>query len=206
MCGRFSLDGRVKEIHKLLDALEPEGTDLKTGEIFPTNVVPVLEEAEGKMRPAAMAWGFPRWDGKGVIFNARSETALAKPMFRKALLRHPALVPTTGFYEWKAEPGQRRKKKFLFTDPDAEVLWLAVFFNLFAEKYGPIRQRFTILTTEANPSMMPYHNRMPVLIRNGERESWLSGGRLEAFLHREPFALKAEPAPAEPGERPLSSA
>lgn len=206
MCGRFNLDGRVKEIHALLEALEPDDIALKTGEIFPTNVVPVLEEAEGEMRPAAMVWGFPRWDGKGVIFNARSETALAKAMFRKALLHHPALVPTTGFYEWKAEPGQRRKKKFLFTDPDAEILWLAGFFNLFAEKHGPIRQRFTILTTEANPSMAPYHNRMPVLIRSGEREAWLSGDALESFLHREPFPLKAEPAVVDPGEKPLSSA
>lgn len=206
MCGRFNLDGRVKKIHNLLQAVEPEGADLKTGEIFPTNVVPVLEEDQGKMRPAAMVWGFPRWDGKGVIFNARSETALAKRMFRKALLHHPALVPTTGFYEWKAEPGRRRKKKFLFTDPDAEVLWLAGFFNLFAEKYGPIRQRFTILTTEANPSMSPYHNRMPVLIRDDEREAWLSGEELETFLHREPFALQAHAATTEPGERPLSSA
>lgn len=206
MCGRFNLNGRVKEIRQLLEALEPDGIALKTGEIFPTNVAPVLEEAEGKMQPAAMVWGFPRWDGKGVIFNARSETALAKPMFRKALLHHPALVPTTGFYEWKAEPGRRRKKKFLFTDPDAEVLWLAGFFNRFAEKDGPIRQRFTILTTEANPSMAPYHNRMPVLIRSAEREAWLSGGALETFLQREPFALQAEPAPAETGETPLSSA
>lgn len=117
MCGRFSLDGRVKEIHKLLDALEPEGTDLKTGEIFPTNVVPVLEEAEGKMRPAAMAWGFPRWDGKGVIFNARSETALAKPMFRKALLRHPALVPPPAFTNGKPSRANAAKRNFCLPIP-----------------------------------------------------------------------------------------
>lgn len=205
MCGRFNLDGRVKEIRELLKAVEPENVAVKTGEIFPTDIVPVLKHTDGGPQAAAMAWGFPRWDNKGVIFNARSETALAKRMFRKALLQHPALVPTTGFYEWKAEPGQRRKKKFLFIDPHADVLWLAGFFNIFAEKDGPVREHFTILTTEANASMAPYHNRMPVLIRGSEREAWLSGDALETFLNRQPFAVKAERPVAE-SARPRSQA
>lgn len=196
MCGRFNLNGSAKEVLSILEELshEPGADAVKTGEIFPTDIVPVLTQTEGAVRPEAMVWGFPRWDNKGVIFNARAETALSKPLFRNALLHYPAVVPTTGFYEWKTTLGQRKKIKYLFSDPQAEVLYLAGFFNFFNEKYGPVPRRFTILTTDANASMAAYHNRMPVLIRHSEREAWLSGCRLESFLNRTPFAVTAEPA------------
>lgn len=209
MCGRFSLKDNIQEVQDILEELsrDPDAPPVKTGEIFPTDIVPVLEQGREKPRAAAMAWGFPRWDGKGVIFNARAETALHKPLFRTALLRHPVAVPTTGFYEWKTVPGQRKKQKYIFCDPEAEVLYLAGFYDFFKEKSGPERRCFTILTTDANTSMAAYHNRMPLLLRHSEREAWLSGRALETFLGRTPFAVAAAPAvPSPAGGAPLSSA
>lgn len=74
-----------------------------------------------------MQWGFPGWSGPRVIFNARAETALDKAMFRKALVQWRVAVPVSGFYEWKAVEGQKKKDKYLFTLPEGGVLYLAAF-------------------------------------------------------------------------------
>lgn len=54
---------------------------MKTGEIFPTNVAPIIAVSG----PELMAWGFPMQGKSQTIINARSKTAFEKPMFSKAL-------------------------------------------------------------------------------------------------------------------------
>ena len=76
---------------------------IHTGEIFPTNAAPILLPDGQKMTPKPMTWGFPSFKGKGVIINARGETALDKPMFRRSVLERRCIVPTTGFYEWDSQ-------------------------------------------------------------------------------------------------------
>ncbi len=55
-------------------------------------------------------------------------------------------------------------------------------------------QCFTILTTDANESMAPYHDRMPLLLAAEECDAWLSGQGREKFLGRIPFAVQAKAA------------
>ncbi len=180
MCGRFALDYNSKYVRDLFAQLD-SSEGVKTGEVAPTNTAPVIVEG---LKPIAMTWGFPRWDGKGVVFNARQETALEKPMFRKALLNNPCVIPTTGFYEWKGEKG--KKQKFLFTDPKNEMVFLAGFYNTFDGE-----QRFNILTTAANEAMLPYHDRMPVLLCEDEIEHWIRVEKIEEIMERIPYNLNA---------------
>lgn len=194
MCGRFQLDSDTEPVRSLIETLEQkqEGVQIKHGDIYPTDITPVfISEDKRQIRLKAMIWGFPRWDNKGVIFNARAETALEKSIFREPLLHHPALVPTTGFYEWQVEEGSKKKTKYLFREPGKTLLYLAGFFKRFPVNRQDIPERFTILTTEANPRMTAYHNRMPLLIHHEEAAAWLSGEKLEHFLHRIPFDLEA---------------
>lgn len=193
MCGRYYVDVDEEELRQICNEIEERlAIHVKTGEIFPSDLAPVLVGSDHGIVPRGMVWGFPRWDAKGVIFNARSETVLEKSMFRKALLNHPAVIPTSGFFEWKAVPGEKKKDKFFFREKPGEVLYLAGFYNIFAPKDGDIPERFTILTTNANSSMEAYHNRMPILLRKDEREDWLSGQHLNDYLEREPFEVIAE--------------
>ena len=66
----------------------------------------ILPERRGNHRterPDAggrITWGFPGFDKKGVIFNARSETALEKKTFRDSVKERRCIIPATGFYEW----------------------------------------------------------------------------------------------------------
>ena len=189
MCGRFDQAQSNREIDDLIARLPPGSPPLKRGEIFPTNNALALVCSAGLPAPASIAWGFPRHDGKGVLINARAESALQKPLFKKALLERPVAIPTTGFYEWQAAAG--RKQKFLLTDPVRDTLWLAGFWNDFAHEEKP--RRFAILTTKANPSVCPLHDRMPVLLAPDEVCPWLLGDNLAAILAREPFALTARP-------------
>lgn len=192
MCGRFDIDLSNKDIDRYVSQLPAGSPPLKQGEIFPTNNALTLIMHDGKPTPAAMAWGFPRWDGKGVLFNARAETALQKPMFKKALLQFPAVIPASGFFEWKQDPDTALKEKFRFTAPEGRLLYLAGIWNLFPNEGAP--NRFTILTTAANSSMLPYHSRMPVLLQPNELELWLNGAIRNEVLARTPEGVAASPA------------
>jgi putative SOS response-associated peptidase YedK len=138
-----------------------------------------------------MIWGFPRWDGKGSIINARSETVTEKSMFRKSFAQSRCVVPTTGFYEWKTIEGQKKKDKYLFRLPDSKVLYLAGIHNEYSQPDGTKRSMFVILTTSANESMQAYHNRMPVMIRPEETADWILGERASEFISRKQPELVA---------------
>ena len=62
------------------------------------------------------------------MINARSETASAKPTFRKALRERRCLIPTTGFYEWRTE-GDRKQPFWIMQeqaiDPQRFVMLVA---------------------------------------------------------------------------------
>ncbi len=197
MCGRYYLEIEESEIREIIAEIEKRGANehpemaVKTGEIFPTNLAPIIAMYEDGIRPGAMMWGFPRWNAPGVVFNARQETALSKNMFRKSLLERRVAVPTSGFFEWKSVPGQKKKDKYLFREPGSSILYLAGFYNIFSDKDGPIAERFTILTTAPNDSMEPYHNRMPVLIERSEIKDWIMDNDFQKYLERVPGKLEA---------------
>lgn len=191
MCGRFELERGNLEIGRLLAALPPGSPPVKLGEVFPSNTALALIREGEDMAPRAMAWGFPRWDGKGVIFNARAESALQKPMFRDALRRNPAIIPVSGFYEWRENPLSERKERFRFTSPDASLLYLAGFWNNFPKE--EMQPHFTIITTGANHSMRAYHDRMPLVLGADQLAAWLNGENRLEMLASEPIALNAEP-------------
>jgi len=171
---------------KIIERTGPEQgslLDLLTEDIRPTNLAIVLEWLDGQAKPRIMAWGFPKWDGQGVVFNARSETALDKTMFKQALLERPIVVPVTGFYEWKAVPGKKNKDKYIFTLGDDELLYLAGIYSVFKDQAQP--ERFTILTTFANESMNNYHDRMPVILGEAKIDQWLAGVDRQSFFNRQ---------------------
>ena len=55
-------------------------------------------------------------------------------------------------------------------------MYLAGFYWFFKDKDGVLSPYFTILTTQANEDIITIHNRMPVIIHEGNREIWLSNG------------------------------
>lgn len=169
MCGRYSLftDEENQEIMRIvrnLDNRYPEN-NMKHGEIYPTNMAPLLCLDGGEIKPDLATWGFPRFGAKGVIINARSETADSRPMFKKSLHMRRCVVPSTGFYEW-AQHGS--KIKYRFNLPDDRALYMAGIYNEFNGE-----NKFVILTTGANHSIADVHDRMPVILPKPMVEDWI---------------------------------
>lgn len=174
MCGRYNFTAEdAEEIQRMTREIQERlNEQLKTGEIYPTNLVPILIQDKGCEKPMPMTWGFPHFKGGGVIINARSETVTEKRMFRNSVLTRRCIVPSTGFFEWRREGSS--KIKYLFRLPGEKVLYMAGFYNRFPTKDGEERDQFVILTTGANESMQDVHDRMPVILRPEERTVWLS--------------------------------
>ncbi|MEQ8154360.1 MAG: SOS response-associated peptidase [Clostridiaceae bacterium] len=167
MCGRYtlSLDKEISELKHIFEQVKYDAQyrKMKTGEIFPTNVVPVLIPETKEPGAHLFTWGFPSFHGKNVIINARSESVHEKRMFKSSLEKRRCVIPSTGFYEWDSE-----KKKFLFNLPDSSLLYMAGIYNQFEGE-----NRFVILTTAANSSVSDVHERMPVVLPEDKIENWL---------------------------------
>lgn len=192
MCGRFHID---IEHPKIVDArlkLPVEEIKVKTtGEIFPTDIVPVFAYENGRQIVKLMQWGFPIGD-KINAFNAKAETVLQNRAFRDSALNRRMVAVSTGFYEWQAVEGQKKKQKYVFKTVDSEFLYLAGIWNNFpVPEKGLIPEHFAILTTNANASVGFCHNRMPVIIREDEIEAWLTTDNPAVFLNRTPPELAA---------------
>ena len=189
MCGRYSLfteedNQEIMRIVRSLDNRYP-GNNMKHGEIFPTNVAPILCLKENEIKPELSTWGFPRFEAKGVIINARSETADSRPMFKKSLHTRRCVVPSTGFYEW-SQTGT--KAKFRFKLPSSKTLYMAGIYNEFKAE-----NKFVILTTCANNSIADVHDRMPIILPKDLAEDWiLSDDFAFSYLHASMPVLERE--------------
>lgn len=174
MCGRYFIDDSLEGFEPLIEALnrgKPGGTpavQIKTGEIRPTDVAPAIANSRARrQRPFLMRWGFGGRDSH-VVINARSETALSRPMFRDAMLERRCLVPASYYFEWQAQ-GKRRIRHAM--TPDGPVMYMAGLYRL---EPGEPLAAFTILTQKADERIAHVHDRMPVLLPAQWAEEWLS--------------------------------
>lgn len=184
MCGRYYIDDETsKEIEKILQDIDKKssGKSYKTGEIFPTETVPILVAQKDNIVPDLFTWGFSNFKSSGVIINARSETAFDRNMFRESLLSRRCIIPANGFYEWN-----NNKEKIYFTKPDSNIIYMAGVYNAFNEE-----GRFVILTTNANSSIADVHDRMPLILQREELQPWLfDSNQTQNFLKQIPTALE----------------
>lgn len=127
-----------------------------------------------------MHWGFPQYQKKGLLINARAETALERRTFCDSVRHRRCIIPAKHFYEWDSD-----KNKVTFFREDRPVLFMAGFYNRFQNE-----ERFMILTTQANASVNPVHNRMPVVLDESELEDWVYDDKFTEYaLHKIPPKL-----------------
>jgi len=207
MCGRYFIEISEKELQDIAREIEkktkgvPEQITLclkASGDIFPTDIVPVQTGVD-QYQP--MKWGFVGFDGKPMI-NARSETALEKPMFQKAMLERRCLIPASGYYEWQKSGAKKVKHIFRLpsspasasvssaTDSatDSDLILsptnapnptnpgLMFFAGCYRQEKGSPLPHFTILTRQAAPAIELIHGRMPVIIPREHARAWLCDG------------------------------
>lgn len=184
MCGRYNFTTEEsEEIQRILERLDQRfnNSNVKTGEIFPTNTVPVLIGEQDEIEPIPCVWGFPNFKSKGVIINARSETAIERRTFRESLTSRRCIIPACGFYEWN-----KNKERIYFTQPNQNIIYMAGIYNFYNEK-----SRFVILTTGANQSIVDVHDRMPLILPKDQLQTWLSdSSKTQNLLKQIPTILE----------------
>jgi putative SOS response-associated peptidase YedK len=174
MCGRFSLFTPAPDLAGLFDLagfleLAPRYN------IAPTQPVAAVRSGEAGRELVRLRWGLvPPWsrDTKQAPINARSETAADKPMFRAALRKRRCLIPASGFYEWAALAGEKRKQPYCFRPRDERPFVFVGLWERWEGPEGPV-ESCAILTTEANELVRPVHDRMPVILPQQHWAAWL---------------------------------
>ena len=182
MCGQYYVDDETaREIEKIVRDLDRKLHVERTGDIRPSQRAAVIKGENEHLMADCMAWGFPRFDGKGLLINARAESAMERKTFRNSVQHRRCIIPAKGFYEW-----DKSKEKFSFERYDSPVLFMAGCYNQYDQ------DRFVILTTDANTSVSAVHDRMPLILEPDELESWvLDDGATEFILHKIPVMLKS---------------
>ena len=166
MCGRYYIEIEDAELRSIIAEVERK-TTVKTGEVYPTNLAPVLSP-NGTM--TAMRWGFPRFDGKGEVINARSETAAEKNMFRRPMSEGRCLIPASWYFEWEKRGSQ--KIKYALSTPDNRPVWMA---GISRTDLQTGESLFVILTRPAWAGISFIHDRMPVILPEKIHDQWLYG-------------------------------
>lgn len=192
MCGRFVSSNSPERIAAYFGAsFETATADAPLGEnynVAPTNDVYSIVEATpangGDAAPVIRPfhWGLvPSW-AKDVkvgsrMINARSETLAEKSVFKKLLVSKRVIIPMDGFYEWQVVPGQKTKQPMFIHRADGEPLAVAGLWTAWrdpaADADAPWLHSCTIITTSANATMAPVHDRMPVLLPATRWHEWL---------------------------------
>ncbi|MEV5071506.1 SOS response-associated peptidase [Microbacterium sp. LMI12-1-1.1] len=187
MCGRFVVASAGPELVGVL-RVDVEGDDLPepSFNVAPTNrAAIVLDSAKTEpptRRLEAARWGLiPSWAKDTKIgaraFNARAEELEDKPMFRSALEKRRAVVPTSGYYEWKNVDGV--KVPHFIHPADGEPLFLAGLYEWWRDKTkgddDPERWllSFTILTRDSIGHLGSIHDRMPLFLDPDHADAWL---------------------------------
>lgn len=130
-------------------------------------------------RALLVRWGLiPAWtkDAAGLppLFNARSESAMEKASFRAAMRHRRALVPASGFYEWKRFGAGRNKSQAYWVKPrNGGLVAFAGIMETYCDPGGAEIDTGAILTTAANAQFAEIHDRMPVVIEPENFSRWL---------------------------------
>lgn len=188
MCGRYYVDDETaREIEKIVRDVDRKlKIEQNRGEIKPSQAAPVIRGSANEHTMAeAMHWGFPRYQGSGLLINARAETITQRRTFRQSVLERRCIIPAKLFYEWDSG-----KNKIAFRREDSPVLYMAGIYNVYQGE-----ERFVIITTQANASVSGIHNRMPLILDENEIGNWIYDQQATDFLlNKQPVMLQHEKA------------
>lgn len=172
MCGRYYIENTTAhELGQMVRQLtRGKGRDpgcilerMEAGDVCPGREALVLRAEGGNLVWGWQRWGFSGFRDKKLVINARCESVMEKPMFRDSIRCRRVVIPAAGFYEWNAG-----REKSSFYRKDAPVLFLAGL-----GRWQEDGEHFVILTTRANESMKPVHDRMPLVLDQKEVLEWM---------------------------------
>jgi putative SOS response-associated peptidase YedK len=183
MCGRFVSASSPDQIAAYFGATMSESLLAPNYNVAPTNdIYAVVEGPDRQRHLEAFHWGLvPVW-AKDIktglkMINARSETIATSGAFKHAFRKKRCIIPADGFYEWQARPDRKRKQPYFIHRVDGDPLAFAGLWETWRDKSAgpdaPWLHSCTIITTSANDTMAPVHDRMPVILPPSAWSEWL---------------------------------
>ncbi|MDQ3738587.1 MAG: SOS response-associated peptidase [Actinomycetota bacterium] len=191
MCGRFVSTSNPERIADYFDATF-DGAELAPNyNVAPTqDIYAVVAEPDGSKHVQTFHWGLiPVWAKERKIgqrmINARAETVAEKGAYKGVFRKHRCLIPMDGFYEWRAgtadgpvtKAGKPRKQPMYISRLDGEPLAVAGLWSAWRDPAdggkGLWQHSTVVVTTEANGTMEPVHDRMPVILPASAWSQWL---------------------------------
>ena len=177
MCGRYTWSagniGKFKELVK-----EPERHEEPNYNRAPGQYHPSIYSNSGNFQWQTMLWGNPKSGSQVNGFfpiNARSETVLKKPIFRKSFLENRCLIPADGWFEWQVIEGQ--KYPYHIYSESGEDFAFAGIWKSFDQKII-----FSVLTCSAAPNILHIHHRAPLALTPNYWDAWLDKEKDESSL------------------------
>ncbi|MBM9615864.1 SOS response-associated peptidase [Desulfobulbus rhabdoformis] len=178
MCGRFAYFGNGSFGYESLSI--PPAPQYESYNIAPGQNIPALIRLSGPGRFAwaPLRWGLlPSWSKskrtKFNLINARAEGLETKPSFRGPFRYRRCIIPANGYYEWQKHPGG--KQPYYIHPTEAERFAFAGLWDSWESEHCEIIDSCTIITTTANKTIAPLHERMPVILSPKDIPLWLSG-------------------------------
>jgi len=182
MCGRYAVTSSPEAIRALFRYAELPNFPPRYN-VAPTQPIAVVRLVNGERHFALVRWGLlPPWvkDPKNfsLLINARAETVLDKPAYKNAMKRRRCLVPADGFYEWR-RAGDRKQPFFVRKKGGGPVAFAGLW-ETWTGPNGEELETAAIVTTNANATLAPIHERMPVVIPEDAFDLWLNNEMVDA--------------------------
>ena len=172
MCNLYRLNRGPAEVAKWFAVTDALSGRNFASEVFPGQPGAVV--AEGRLQ--AMVWGFP-YAGVGKsgqtlkprpVNNARSDK-LEGSFWRPSFAERRCLIPLTAWAEAEGVPGTKRRS--WLSRPDVELFAAAGVWRQSAE-WGAV---YAMVMTDAAGLAAQCHQRMPVLLHQGDWSDWCAG-------------------------------
>ena len=196
VCGRYVASRGAEELVAAfdLDVDSTAGALRPTFNAAPTSRQPVVrraaeQEAGGdgpggpqQRRELALAlWGLVPFfsrepTGGGRTINARVETVLDKPSYRRAVRTTRCLVPVDGWYEWTPGEQGARKQPWFMAPADGSPLALAGICETWRPEDDDAARpllSFSVITRDAQEDLREVHERMPLVLGADLHGDWL---------------------------------
>lgn len=197
MCGRYVMARAVGDLLAEFDAELENETDIPPSwNVAPTDGAPIVLERlidGGTVRQLHVArWGLvPSWaksPGIGAkMINARSESVLEKPAFRKAVQSRRCAVPADGYYEWKQGEGGSKQPYYVHPRDDSAMAFAGLYEwwkdpSLAPGEPGQWMLSMSIMTADSPPAgtegtvfaeLTALHDRVPLPMSRDTMSAWL---------------------------------
>lgn len=154
-------------------------------DVFPGKIAPILLFKNQELLLQEKSWGYPSLRNGKPLFNARIERFYQQrhSMWDASFARQRCIIVTSGFYEYGKKTyfkdNKKYHEKFLFTTPSQKLTLIAGIYD---------QDHFAMVTTNPNSIMQPVHDRMPLVLKEGEIRQWLFQN-FTSLIDRKDFQL-----------------